>query len=174
MVSRFVAVCGGLTLLLANVAGAAFAADQSINVSDSAHLSRELYARGVQIYRCAAGANDNAVGVWVFQAPEASLFSDRALTTLVGEHFDGPSWQGIDGSEVRGQLLASRAAPQAGAIPWLLLSGHPTQNAGMFSQIAWVQRIDTRGGVVGAAVCDKPRFGATLKVPYTATYRFYR
>ncbi|WP_237717599.1 DUF3455 domain-containing protein [Enterobacter sp. Ag1] len=36
-----------------------------------------------------------------------------------------------------------------------------------------IQRVDTHGGVTGPTVCDPATFGATLKVPYTATYKFY-
>ncbi|WP_232012293.1 DUF3455 domain-containing protein [Cedecea lapagei] len=36
-----------------------------------------------------------------------------------------------------------------------------------------IQRVDTRCCVTGPKVCDRSTFGATLKVPYTATYKFY-
>jgi len=79
------------------------------------------YARGSQIYRCEAGATSQHR--WVFQAPEADLFSDAAMTQLVGRHYDGPTWESLDGSRVAGKVRANAPAPDSSAIPWLLLDG---------------------------------------------------
>lgn len=136
-------------------------------------LQSQLYARGVQIYRCAAN-DDNQTGKWVFQAPEADMFSDKNMTDLVAKHFDGPQWQALDGSQVSGKVRASKAAPDsANDIPWLILSGTSHQLPGIFAHISTIQRVDTHGGAIGKAVCAKAQYGATLKVPYTATYRFF-
>jgi hypothetical protein len=135
-------------------------------------LQTQLYARGVQIYRCAAN-DDNQTGKWVFQAPEADLFSDLAMTDLVAKHFDGPQWQALDGSQVSGKVRATKAAPDANDIPWLILSGSSHQLPGIFAHISTIQRVDTHGGTTGKAICAKAQYGATLKVPYTATYRFF-
>jgi hypothetical protein len=152
--------------------GTVDAASSDGKVASWEKLQTQVYARGVQIYRCAAN-DDNQTGKWVFQAPEADLFRDKNLTDLVGKHFDGPQWQAFDGSQVSGKVRVTKAAPDANDIPWLTLAGTSHQLPGIFAHISTIQRIDTQGGTTGKAVCGKEQFGATLKVPYTATYRFF-
>src|SRR5687768_17767427 len=64
----------------------------------SSVLLFELSASGVQIYACEADPNDASTYAWTFKAPEADLFNSRG--ELVGTHFAGPTWQGLDGSAV--------------------------------------------------------------------------
>ena len=76
-------------------------------------LAQVVPAKGVQIYECRDAK-------WVFVAPEADLF-DR-YGRKIGTHYAGPVWEAADGSKVLGAVKARADAPQAGAIPWLLLS----------------------------------------------------
>ncbi|NIF34367.1 DUF3455 domain-containing protein [Enterobacter sp. Cy-643] len=78
-----------------------------------------------------------------------------------------------DGKMVAGALSATRPSKDKGSIPWLLLAGTSDAQPGLFANVSSIQRVDTRGGVTGPTVCDPATFGATLKVPYTATYKFY-
>ncbi|RWR00946.1 hypothetical protein ED28_15970 [[Pantoea] beijingensis] len=141
---------------------------------EGAKQELQVYARGVQLYRCAAPADNASTGSWIFQAPEADLFSDKAMTQLVGKHYDGPHWVWLDGSILAGKLLTSQDSPHPGAIPWLLLEGTSTGHAGRLTGIHYIQRVDTVDGNVGNTRCDASRYGMTLNVPYTATYRFWR
>src|SRR5215210_5699882 len=70
----------------------------------SAVLLFELGARGDQIYTCLPKPEDPAAFVWTFKAPQAELFNDRG--EVVGSHFAGPTWQGQDGSSVKGVVVA--------------------------------------------------------------------
>src|SRR5215217_2444833 len=63
----------------------------------------ELAARGVQIYACEANPDDASAFIWTFKAPEAELFNRRG--EVAGQHFAGPTWQGLDGSAVAGEVL---------------------------------------------------------------------
>src|SRR5437016_3227883 len=72
------------------------------------------HATGVQIYVCQAGA-DQKFG-WVFKAPETEL-TDSTGKEIV-HHSAGPTWRHVDGSEVKGKVIAK---PKPDAIPWLLL-----------------------------------------------------
>ena len=74
---------------------------------------------------------------------------------------------------VAGTVSATRPSKDKGAIPWLLLTGTSEPQPGLFASVSSIQRVDTHGGVTGQTACDPATFGATLKVPYTATYRFY-
>jgi hypothetical protein len=131
----------------------------------------ELGARGVQIYTCAAKAEDPSAYVWTFKAPQAELFNDDG--EVVGSHFAGPTWQAQDGSSVKGAVVARAAAPSKNAIPWLLLEAKSHDGDGVFSTISHIQRLDTKGGVAPSKGCDATHAGEEVRVPYKATYVFY-
>jgi Protein of unknown function (DUF3455) len=130
----------------------------------------EALATGVQIYECSQKSDSSYE--WVFKAPEASI-ADAAGHSL-GKHYAGPTWESTDGSAVVGEVKARDPGPRPGAIPWLLLSAKSNSGSGVFAPAKSIQRIYTVGGVAPATACA----GATLKqvarIPYTATYYFYR
>jgi hypothetical protein len=137
----------------------------------SAVLLFELGARGDQIYTCAAKPEDSAAFVWTFKAPQAELFNDRGK--VVGSHFAGPTWQGQDGSSVKGAVVARADVPSKNAIPWLLLEVTSHDGDGVFSTITHIQRLDTKGGVVPSKGYDATHAGEEVRVPYEATNVFY-
>jgi hypothetical protein len=56
-------------------------------------------------------------------------------------------------------------------VPWLKLVGTPTPNTtGVFSNVTFIQRLDTRGGAAPAGTCTAP---STVAVDYTANYVFW-
>ena len=133
-------------------------------------LLTTLSANGVQIYECRA--QPNAGAAWVFVAPEAQLFDVKGLRS--GTHYAGPHWEANDGSRIVGKLKASVVAPEAGAIPWLLLSAQSDGPEGSFSKVTSVQRIHTAGGVAPpASECSDASLGNVERVAYTADYRFF-
>jgi endo-1,4-beta-xylanase len=113
---------------------------------------------GAQVYTCTEGH-------WTLKAPDAQLLDEH--NQAIGKHFAGPTWQLADGSEIKGKLIASQAAPQADNIPWLLLEG--ISGSGKFAKTIYIRRTETQGGIAPAAACTS---GET-RVPYTATYNFY-
>jgi len=131
----------------------------------------KLHARGVQIYTCDVNPEDASAYAWIFTAPEAELFNQR--DELVGNHFAGPTWEGLDGSSVVGKALERADAPETGAIPWLLLQATEHSGTGAFSTISYVQRLETTGGVAPAEGCDADHAGDVTREPYEATYAFY-
>jgi len=132
------------------------------------HAILTVKGDGVQVYAC---QQVDAVAKWVFQAPEAKLFD--ASGKEVGAHGAGPFWKDIDGSLVRGQLVANSKAPAAGDIAWLLLKASSHEGDGVLSKVEYIRRSETNGGVAPAGGCDAEHLGATVRVPYTATYAFY-
>ena len=126
-------------------------------------LAQVVPARGVQIYECRDAK-------WVFVAPQADLF-DR-YGKKIGTHYAGPVWEAADGSKVVGAVKARSDAPQAGAIPWLLLSTKSVAGEGAFSKVSSIQRVSTSGGVAPAGDCAEA--GAKARVPYTADYYFFK
>ena len=124
-------------------------------------LAQVVPAKGVQIYECRDAK-------WAFVAPDAELF-DRA-GKKIGTHYAGPAWEAADGSKVVGAVKARSDAPQAGAIPWLLLSTKSVGGEGSFSKVTSIQRVSTTGGVAPMGGCEA---GAKARVPYTANYYFF-
>jgi len=132
----------------------------------------EALASGVQIYECAPKADQPSTFEWSFRAPEAALF-DRAGRP-VGKHYAGPTWESIDGSTVVGEIKSRDAGPDKAAIPWLLLTAKSTGRPGLFSQTRSIQRVQTAGGIAPAQTCTSENVKQVARVPYTATYYFYR
>jgi Protein of unknown function (DUF3455) len=125
-------------------------------------------AAGVQLYECRAKAGAASGAEWVFVAPEAELRD--ALGQDAGKHYAGPHWEAPDGSRIVGTVRARADAPQAGAIPWLLLAAKSVGGEGRFARVTSVQRVNTVGGVAPARSCDTSTIGAVERVPYTADY----
>jgi Protein of unknown function (DUF3455) len=133
-------------------------------------LSDRVAARGVQIYQCRALPNSTGAS-WAFVAPDAELLDARGA--VAGKHYAGPVWEAADGSKIVGAVKARTDAPQAGAIPWLLLSAKSVGGPGRFADVTSVQRIRTVGGVAPAKACDASTLGSTERVPYRADYLLF-
>ena len=132
----------------------------------------EALATGVQIYECVSKPDEPSTYEWAFRAPEAAL-ADRSGRSL-GKHYAGPTWESLDGSTVRGEVKASDPGPKQSAIPWLLLGAKATTGGGTFGQAKSIQRLQTVGGVTPSEPCSATNAGQMARVPYTASYYFYR
>jgi hypothetical protein len=133
---------------------------------------KELFradARGVQVYTCEV-AGDGSYQ-WTLDHPEAELMDEKGQN--IGRHFAGPNWEMMDNSRVGGHIVARKASPD-GSIPWMLLEASAHAGYGMVQHAEYIQRIDTKGGVAKPEGCDAQHLKARLRVPYTATYVFYR
>ncbi len=134
------------------------------------------FARGTQNYTCTARP-DGGGAEWKLTAPEAALTaSPEPNSPEVATHGAGPSWVAKDGSRFIGNAAAAQRAPspEANSIPWLLVPKNEGDATGTLGGMEYVQRIDTHGGQAPATGCDAASVGTLLKVPYTATYIFYR
>lgn len=136
--------------------------------------SAHFHGKGAQIYTCAAspsGGSATPTFAWTLKAPDATLFD--ATGAEVGVHTAGPTWTSSrDGSAVVGTKTAQADAPVAGAVPWLLLQAKSTGD-GVFAHLAFIQRVNTSGGVAPAGGCDAATVGAEQRVSYEADYYFY-
>ncbi|MEC5398742.1 DUF3455 domain-containing protein [Uliginosibacterium sp. H1] len=124
----------------------------------------------MQIYECAQKADGSYE--WTFKAPEAVLESRTGAS--LGKHYAGPTWGAPDGSTVVGEVRARDPGPSSTAIPWLLLASKSNTGSGVFAGTRSIQRVDTVGGLAPATACAAGNLKAVAKVPYTATYYFYR
>ncbi len=146
-----------------------------IEAPASATLVLQLAAKGTQNYKCQPATAGGAE--WKLVAPEAVLFSSAEPGAAVaGKHGAGPSWTLNDGSGAKGDGAAAKkaASPESGSIPWLLMPAQSNGQPGGFQGVTFAQRVDTHGGAAPATGCDASSVGAETKVPYTATYVFYR
>ena len=132
----------------------------------------QVHASGVQVYECAAKADAPGGWTWQLRGPEATLTD--AAGKPVGRHFAGPSWAATDGASIVGQASASAAAPDKGAIPWLLLAIKSREGQGLLTPTASVQRLDTEGGAAPSGACGAVNAKQVERVGYTATYVFWR
>jgi uncharacterized protein DUF3455 len=132
----------------------------------------EALATGVQIYECVPKSGQPGAYEWTFRAPDAML-ADRSGRSL-GKHYAGPTWEANDGSRVLGEVRARDPGPDPSAIPWLLLGVKSTFGRGVMTQTRSVLRVATRGGVTPTAACGAGNANQFARVPYTATYYFYR
>ena len=151
--------------------GAQAVAQMAIAPSRDKRLLDRVAARGVQIYECRPDASVPEGAKWVFVAPQAELFDTQGARH--GAHYAGPHWEAADGSKIVGKLEARAEAPQAGAIPWLLLSARSVGQPGRFAAVTSVQRVHTSGGLAPARRCEAASVGTTDRVPYTAEYLLY-
>ncbi len=143
----------------------------TLKVSPNETLSFAAKAQGVQIYECRAKTNDATEYEWVLKAPEAVLFD--AQGKRIGRHYGGPTWEGIDGSKVVGEVKGRETSTETNAIPWLLLVAKKHEGNGVFSRISCIQRLETVGGKAPVGGRDRSKPGAEVSVPYTAVYYFY-
>jgi len=144
---------------------------EPLNVPNDQKLAFTLRGVGVQIYECKAVANDPAGFDWTFIAPQADLLDDQA--NKLGKHYAGPTWEANDGSKVVGEVLAKDNGPDPAAIPWLLLRAKIHAGTGIFSRIASIQRLNTKGGKAPVDGCTQAKVGAEVRIPYIADYYFY-
>jgi hypothetical protein len=159
----------------------------NLEVPAGARLFLKAQASGTQNYICLAAG-------WSFMGPQATLFvNTRFLHTQisyqVATHYlsanpaengtPRPFWQSsVDTSRVSAKSIANSSDPEfvaQGAIPWLLLqvvlSQRGPSGGSMISDAAYVQRINTSGGLMPTTACT---VGDMSFVPYTADYYFYR
>lgn len=129
----------------------------------------EAFGKGTQIYVCKASG---AAYAWSLKAPDATLADARGR--VIGRHFAGPSWQANDGSTVVGVPLNVSPAPDAGAVPWLVLRAKSHDGSGEMATVRYIVRERTEGGMAPASGCDAGHAGKEVRVPYSAVYLFFR
>ena len=133
----------------------------------------EALATGSQVYECVPKSGQAGGYEWTFRAPEAQL-SSSLLGSNLGKHYAGPTWEAPDGSRVLGEVKERAPGPDASAIPWLLLNARSTFGRGVFTQTRSIQRVATKGGITPTEPCSAANANQFVRVPYTATYYFYR
>jgi len=136
----------------------------NLAVPDGERVSAHLYADGTQNYMWTGTT-------WYFVGPTADLYANAGGDGKVGIHYAGPTWVSVSGSGVVGRVV-DKCTPDAGAIPWLLLSAVSSRGPGIFEGTSYIQRVRTVGGL--APTAPGTVYGDMARVPYRAEYVFYR
>jgi hypothetical protein len=136
-------------------------APDAVKVPAGNRMLAAFEGAGVQIYQCAGAA-------WTLLEPAATL-SDHGRPVAL--HFKGPVWVStLDGSEVGATAVPGASVKHDNAVPELLLKASENHGKGQFSDVTYVQRLATRGGLAPAGACTD---GAQAAVHYSATYTFW-
>ena len=159
----------------------------AIAVPTGATLKLHDHAIGAQVYTCTASAAGGAGGAagtggaggsgattysWVLKQPDALLYDSSFAQ--VGTHGAGPNWTStVDASVVIAARTGTTPSTVTGAIPWLLLQTSSTTGTGVFSDITFVQRLNTAGGPAPASGCDATTATTETRISYSADYYFF-
>jgi hypothetical protein len=144
---------------------------KNLQVAMGQTLLSSLSAKGVQIYQCKPLSNNPNRFEWSLKAPQADLFDKEGQK--IGTHYAGPTWEANDGSKVVGELKSKANSPNKKAIPWLLLSSKSNQGNGIFSNVKFIQRVNTVGGKAPLKGCTRAKTDSEMSVKYTSDYYFY-
>jgi hypothetical protein len=117
---------------------------------------------GKQVYNCVNGS-------YTLREPVAVLTA-LGGGSPVGIHGQGPYWASLDGSRVNGSAPVSVPSPAGPSnVAWLKVTGSPLGPDGVFSKVAFIQRIDTRGGAAPTTCSGS----GSLAVDYSTNYVFW-
>lgn len=127
-----------------------------------------LSAQGIQQFQCTADANGR---YWKFITPQAEL--KDAKGHVVARQGSEGSVFAKDGSILVAKIekYADDASP--GNLRDLVYRTTWRGKEGMLTGITHIKRSNGKGGVP-LTRCSPSQLGSTLKVPFTATYTFYR
>lgn len=140
------------------------------------HAIWHAYATGDQIYQVTESLTVPGTYVWTFIAPSATLYSDAAYSMEVGLHYVGPTWEATTGPKTGEYVVGTKlqsSTQDVTAVPWLLLQAVPSSDPDYYSQVTYIQRINTTGGLAPATGADADHLGDEANIPYTAEYYFY-
>ena len=131
-----------------------------------------LVGVGMLAYECKAVADKPGTFAWTFAGPDAKLLD--ANKKEVGKYYAGPTWESNDGSKVTGKQLAISPGV-AGAIPLQLVQAAPSTGNGAMTDVTYIQRLKTVGGVAPASpACAASNAGTKTTVGYQADYVFFK
>ncbi|MBT9527099.1 MAG: DUF3455 domain-containing protein [Rhizobacter sp.] len=144
---------------------------ESVRAPAGARQTMWTVGRGELTYECREKKDMTGQFEWAFVGPVATLYS--ADQKAVGKYYAGPTWEAMDGSKVTGKQVAV-APGGAGNIPLQLVKADPAMGMGAMQGVAYIQRLNTQGGVAPSGVpCNAMAKGQRQQVGYAADYVFY-
>lgn len=121
-------------------------------------------------------------GQWGLRADKvsaATLYGDDC--TIVGTLdflsglMRGARFTWVDGSQVNGGRTNPGVLPDGvtAGLPWILQPRSSSTESGFLSQVQYIHRVDTVGGVDPENPCDPAAYPNGVLLPFEATYFFY-
>lgn len=135
--------------------------------SDTSEAFR-LEASGEQVFRCQIDARG---WFWKFETPNAYLF-DPLTNQAVAKHGFNFTFVHNDGSKLQTKILATNSLNPSD-LPEALFTVNQSTPYGKFSQIKYIQRINTKGGIP-LSKCTKEKRGQLARIPFSAEFVFYK
>ena len=146
---------------------------ESIRVPAGHVVVLETTAVGVLNYECRRNPASTGPASWTLASPKADLI-DRTGKT-VGNYSGPPAlWTHMDGSTVVGSQLAVSPALGATNLSNQLSKGVAGKNVGAMQDVAYIQRINTKGGLDFSKACGEADVGDKMALPYQADYIFWK
>lgn len=143
---------------------------EPVRVPDGHRVSMETVGVGDLTYECREKPQAGGYE-WFFVGPQAVL-NDRN-GRMVGKYFGPPAtWESADGSKVTGTQVAVTSGG-AGNIPLQLVKATPAMGKGAMGDVAYIQRLATKGGAAPSLQCDATSKGKREVVKYQADYLFW-
>ena len=144
----------------------------AVKVPTGHRVALETVGVGDITYECRVKANMADAHEWVFVGPQADLKSRSGAK--LGTYYGPPAtWASADGSKITGTQVAVAPAG-TGNIPAQLVKANPAMGTGAMTNVTYVQRVATQGGVAPASACDKGAIGRKEVVKYQADYIFWK
>ncbi len=144
---------------------------ESVRAPSGARQTMWTLGRGELTYECREKKDMAGQFEWAFVGPVATLYG--ADQKAVGKYYAGPTWESMDGSKVTGKQVAV-APGGAGNIPLQLVKADPAIGMGAMQGVAYIQRLNTQGGVAPSGVpCNATAKGQRQQAAYAADYVFY-
>ena len=134
-----------------------------------ARFVMELEGQGYQQFQC---SRDRDGYYWRFVTPSVRLLDSQGrLVATQGADF---AFTGSDGSLLRAKIVASEATSTHSRLKNVLfkVTAHGKKR-GQLSSFLWVRRTSAKGGIP-QTVCSSSHLSEVVKVPFSATYAFYR
>ncbi len=143
---------------------------EAVRAPAGARQTMWTVGRGELTYECREKKDMAGQYDWAFVGPVATLYG--ADQKAVGKYYAGPTWESSDGSKVTGKQVAT-APGGSGNIPLQLVKAEPAMGMGAMQGVAYIQRLNTQGGVAPAMACGMAEKGQRQQVGYAADYVFY-
>ncbi len=144
---------------------------ESVRAPAGARQTMWTVGRGELTYECREKKDVPGQFEWAVVGPVATLYS--ADQKAVGKYYAGPTWESMDGSKITGKQVAT-APGGAGNIALQLVKADPAMGSGAMQGVAYIQRLNTQGGVAPSGVpCNAMAKGQRQQVAYAADYVFY-
>lgn len=170
--AALLSACAGTPSKMAAPMFSQAALPDAVKVPAGHKVVMETVGVGEITYECREKANMAGSFEWVFVGPKAAL-NDRSGKT-VGSYYGPPAtWASMDGSKLTGAQVAVAPAA-AGSIPLQLVKANPAMGAGAMTDVTYIQRVATQGGVAPAMACDAASKGRQQVVKYQADYIFWK